>query len=89
MLAPFAWLSLMTFRAVAHDTCAARAIRRWQAAEHSVSEQRHSDLHHIGIDFLMNNTTLGLCMSMSDAIGRPLWSDTPAADGRVVHGVQI
>jgi len=33
--------------------------------------------------FLMNNVTLGLCMSMSDAIGRPLWSDTPATDGRV------
>jgi HK97 family phage major capsid protein len=33
--------------------------------------------------FLMNNVTLGLCMSMSDGIGRPLWSDTPATDGRV------
>ena len=33
--------------------------------------------------YLMNATTLGMCMTMSDAIGRPLWSDTPATDGRV------
>jgi HK97 family phage major capsid protein len=39
--------------------------------------------------FLMNHTTLGMCMSMSDGLGRPLWSDTPATEGRVGGRWQI
>jgi HK97 family phage major capsid protein len=39
--------------------------------------------------FLMNAQTLGLVVTMSDGLGRPLWMPTPATDGRVGGGFQI
>jgi HK97 family phage major capsid protein len=39
--------------------------------------------------YLMNAATLGLVMTMSDALGRPIWTSYPSSDGRVGGGFQI
>jgi HK97 family phage major capsid protein len=39
--------------------------------------------------FLMNFRTLGLVLSMSDAVGRPIWMQFPSEDGRIGGGFQI
>jgi HK97 family phage major capsid protein len=39
--------------------------------------------------FLMNPNTLGLVVTMSDGMGRPIWMPTPATEGRVGGGFQI
>jgi HK97 family phage major capsid protein len=37
----------------------------------------------------MNSATLGLTMSMMDAVGRPMFMQFPSTDGRVGGGFQI
>jgi HK97 family phage major capsid protein len=39
--------------------------------------------------YLMNGATLGLLMTMSDAMGRPIWMQTPASDAGGFGGFQI